>query len=137
MTGLLLYEEGITGKWLAMLKEVTHVARAALIASPSTTLYVYFVRAAQSVASSLAIELVPAPIKNAADIERVIALARVSQRWTLVLPSATFAAARSCHCACRSPPVTGSVHAASVCRGRRSDVVRYRFSGINGRRHPM
>ena len=91
MTGLLLYEESITGKWLAMLKEVTpQLARAALIANPSTTPYVYFVRAAQSVASSLAIELVPAPIKNAADIERVIAACAGQPNCGLVLlPSAT------------------------------------------------
>ena len=91
MTGLLLYEEGITGKWLAMLKEVTpQLARAALIANPSTTPYDYFVRAAQSVASSLAIELVPAPIKNAADIERVIAACAGQPNCGLVLlPSAT------------------------------------------------
>ena len=91
MTGLLLYEDGITGKWLAMLKEVTpQLARAALIANPSTTPYDYFVRAAQSVASSLAIELVPAPIKNAADIERVIAAFAGQPNCGLVLlPSAT------------------------------------------------
>ena len=38
LTGLLLYEEGITGEWLAMLKEITpQLSRAALIANPSTT----------------------------------------------------------------------------------------------------
>ena len=38
MTGSLLYEEGITGKCLAMLKEATlQSARAALIVHPSTT----------------------------------------------------------------------------------------------------
>jgi ABC-type uncharacterized transport system substrate-binding protein len=34
VTGLMLYEEGITGKWLAMLKEIApQLARAALIAN--------------------------------------------------------------------------------------------------------
>src|SRR5262249_37727656 len=38
LTGLLLYEEGITGKWLAMLKEVApRLARAAFIANPKTS----------------------------------------------------------------------------------------------------
>jgi putative ABC transport system substrate-binding protein len=73
LTGLLLYEEGITGKWLAMLKEIAPgLSRAALIANPKRTPYDYFVRSAKSVAPSLAIELVPSPVENAADIERVI-----------------------------------------------------------------
>ena len=38
LTGLLLYEEGITGKWLAMLKEIApHLVRVALVANPKTT----------------------------------------------------------------------------------------------------
>jgi ABC-type uncharacterized transport system substrate-binding protein len=73
ITGLLLYEEGITGKWLAMLKEIApSLSRAALIANPDRTPYDYFVRSAKSVASSLAIELAPSPVKDAADIERAI-----------------------------------------------------------------
>src|SRR5215510_7486817 len=58
LTGWLLYEEGITGKWLAMLKEIAPgLSRAALIAHPRRTPYDYFVRSAKSVAPSLAIEL--------------------------------------------------------------------------------
>jgi putative tryptophan/tyrosine transport system substrate-binding protein len=73
LTGFLLYEEGVTGKWLAMLKEIAPgLSRAALIANPRRTPYDYFVRSAKSVAPSLAIELAPSPIANAADIERVI-----------------------------------------------------------------
>ncbi len=62
LTGMLLYEEGITGKWLAMLKEIAPgLSRAALIADPRRTPYDYFVRSAKSVAPSLAIELAPSP----------------------------------------------------------------------------
>jgi putative tryptophan/tyrosine transport system substrate-binding protein len=88
LTGLLLYEEGITGKWLAMLKEIAPgLSRAALIANPRRTPYDYFVRSAKSVAPSLAIELVPSPIKNAADIERVIvSFAREPNGGLVVLP---------------------------------------------------
>jgi putative tryptophan/tyrosine transport system substrate-binding protein len=40
LTGLLLYEEGIAGKWLAMLKEIAPgLSRAALIANPKRTPY--------------------------------------------------------------------------------------------------
>ena len=91
LTGFLLYEEGITGKWLAMLKEIApHLSRAALVANPSTTPYDYFVRSAQSPAASLAIELVPSPVNNAADMERVIAgFAAQPNSGLVLLPSQT------------------------------------------------
>src|SRR5215831_97040 len=87
LTGLLLYEEGITGK-LAMLKEIApSLSRAALIANPKRTPYDYFVRSAKSVAPSLTIELAPAPVENAADIERVIeSFAREPNGGLVVLP---------------------------------------------------
>jgi putative ABC transport system substrate-binding protein len=88
LTGLLLYEEGITGKWLAMLKEIAPgLSRAALIANPKRTPYDYFVRSAKSVAPSLAIELAPTPVENAADIERLIdSLGREPNGGLVVLP---------------------------------------------------
>jgi putative ABC transport system substrate-binding protein len=86
LTGLLMYEEGITGKWLAMLKEVApQTTRAALIASPSTA-YDYFVRAATAAARSLAIELVPFKIESVADIERVVGSFSREPNGGLVLP---------------------------------------------------
>ena len=73
LTGLMLYEEGITGKWLAMLKEIAPgLSRAALIANPKRTPYDYFVRSAKAVAPVLAIELAAHQVESAADIERVI-----------------------------------------------------------------
>ena len=73
LTGLLMYEASIIGKWLAMLKEIApRLTRAALMANPKMTPYDYFVRSAEAVAPSLAIELVPSPVETAADIERAI-----------------------------------------------------------------
>jgi putative ABC transport system substrate-binding protein len=73
LTGLMLYEAGIAGKWLGMLKEIApDLKRAALVANPKTTAYDYFVRTAETAAPSLGIELVPNPISNATDIERSI-----------------------------------------------------------------
>jgi putative ABC transport system substrate-binding protein len=91
LTGLLLYEDGMTGKWFAMLKEIApRVARVALVANPKTTNYEYFLRSAKAVAPSLAIDLVPSPIENAADIERVIeAFARAANGGLVVLPDNT------------------------------------------------
>jgi putative tryptophan/tyrosine transport system substrate-binding protein len=73
VTGLLLFETSVNGKWLAMLKEIApRLARAAaLVVNPQTApYYVYHQRAAEAAASSLAIELVLSPIGNtAAEIE--------------------------------------------------------------------
>jgi putative ABC transport system substrate-binding protein len=70
---MLLYEEGIVGKWLAMLKEIApRLARVAFVADSRSGPYRYFLRYAQATAPSLAIELVTTPVANAADIEGAI-----------------------------------------------------------------
>jgi putative tryptophan/tyrosine transport system substrate-binding protein len=97
LTGVLHYEAGIVGKWLAMIKEVDpRLARVALVANPKTSDFDYFVRAAESAAPSLAIELVPVPVENAAaDIERALeSLARVPNKGLLLPPDGTTIAHR-------------------------------------------
>jgi putative tryptophan/tyrosine transport system substrate-binding protein len=92
MTGVLQYEAGITGKWLAMLKEIApQIARAAFLANPKTTAYDFFLRSAQGVAPSLAIELVPTPVENdAAEISHVIeTFATHPNGGLLLLPDST------------------------------------------------
>ena len=63
MTGFLLFETGIIGKWLAMLREIApHLTRAAIVINPRTAPYHnYFLRGAAA-ASSLAIEMAFTPI---------------------------------------------------------------------------
>ena len=67
ITGFLLFEASITGKWLAMLRDIApNLARAALAINPKTApYYEYYLRAARTAASSLGIELVLASIENA------------------------------------------------------------------------
>ena len=90
LTGLLQYEEGITGKWLAMLKEIApNLTRAALVANPRTAAFDYFLQSAKAVAPSLAIDLVPTPVDNAADIERAIKTFAREPNGGLVLPPDT------------------------------------------------
>lgn len=90
LTGLLQYEEGITGKWLGMLKEIApNLTRAALLANPSTAAFDYFLRSAKTLAPSLAIEVVPMPIENANDIERSIESFAREPNGGLVLPPDT------------------------------------------------
>src|SRR5262245_51046754 len=65
LTGVLNFEATITGKWLAMLKEIAPpLSRAALVANPKTTPYDYFLRAAEAAIAILAIELVSLPIES-------------------------------------------------------------------------
>ena len=88
LTGIMLYEVGIAGKWLAMLKEIApRLTRVALVAGPKTTAYNYFVRNAEAAAPSLGIEIVPTAVSDAADIKRGIeAFSRVPNGG-LLLPS--------------------------------------------------
>jgi ABC-type uncharacterized transport system substrate-binding protein len=87
LTGMLQYEESITGKWLAMLKEIApRLERAALVGNPKTTAYDYFLRAANVVASSLGIEIVPSRVETAADIERAIVNLAGAPNGGLFLP---------------------------------------------------
>src|SRR5262249_2519463 len=89
-TGFLLFESSVTGKWLAMLKEIApDLARAALVINPKTAPYSkFYLDAAEAAASSLGIGLVFAPIENtSADIERVFeTFARVPNGGVVLPP---------------------------------------------------
>ncbi len=97
ITGMMQYESGIVGKWLAMLKEIApHLARVAFVANPKFRGYDYFLRFAVASAPVLAIELIPSPISNdAADIERSIeTFAQMPNGGLLMVPDATIVAHR-------------------------------------------
>jgi ABC-type uncharacterized transport system substrate-binding protein len=96
VTGVLHLEASIVGKWLAMLKEIDpRLTRAALMGDRKTTAFDYFLRSAEAVAPSLAIELVPNHIETAADIEHAIELfARVPNGGLVLPPDATTIAHR-------------------------------------------
>jgi putative tryptophan/tyrosine transport system substrate-binding protein len=92
LTGVLLYEEGIVGKWLAMLKEIApDLTRVAIIGNPKTTPFDYFQRAAKAASPPLGIELVLTPVENASDdIERAVgSFAAVPNGGLIVLPDPT------------------------------------------------
>jgi putative tryptophan/tyrosine transport system substrate-binding protein len=91
VTGMMQYEAGITGKWLAMLKEIApRLARVALVGNPKTTAYDSFLRTAEAVAPSLTIELVPSRVETAAEIEHaIVAFARVPNGGLLLPPDST------------------------------------------------
>ena len=102
-TGVLQYEASVVGKWLAMLKEIApRLERVAVVANPKTTPYDYFFRAAEAVAPSLAIKLVPSPVATAADIEHAIEFSRerVERRLAAAAGWHHHHASRSPHRAC-------------------------------------
>ena len=74
ITGVMLYEASVIGKWLAMLKEIApSLVRAAFVADPKTaTYYNFYLRAGEALAPSLGIALVPTLVENVADFERAI-----------------------------------------------------------------
>jgi putative tryptophan/tyrosine transport system substrate-binding protein len=74
ITGVMLYEASVVGKWLAMLKEIApSLVRAALVANPKTAPFIdYYVQAAKAAAPSVGIEPVLTLVENAADNERAI-----------------------------------------------------------------
>ena len=87
LTGMLLYEQGIAGKWLEMLKEIApRLARAAILGNPKSGPYSYFLRYLQAAAPGLAIELVPSPVASAADIERTVKSFAREPNGGLLLP---------------------------------------------------
>ena len=92
LTGTILYEESIVGKWLAMLKEIApRLERAAVLHNPKSTTGIY-VQAAKAIAPSLRMELVLSFVESSTDIERAIdSFAVVPNGGLLVLPDLTTA----------------------------------------------
>jgi putative tryptophan/tyrosine transport system substrate-binding protein len=92
LTGLLLFEASITGKWLAMLREIApRLTHATLVINPKSAPYhEFYLQAAQAAASSLGIELGLGSIENApADIERAFDAFARTPNGGLILPPDT------------------------------------------------
>ena len=90
-TGMLLYDAGLSGKWLGMLKEISpRLRRAVLMIDPKTTPLDYFYRPVEAVAPSIAIEVEPSLVGSAADIERAMeANGRIPDSGFLIAPGST------------------------------------------------
>jgi putative ABC transport system substrate-binding protein len=88
LTGVMQYEASVTGKWLAMLKEISPaLVRAAFVVNPQTASYYnYYLRTAVRLSQSLGIELVPTLVENAGEIERAIESFAVGSKGGLIVP---------------------------------------------------
>jgi putative ABC transport system substrate-binding protein len=91
ITGMLNLEASITGKWMVMLKEIApQLARLTLLGNPKTTPYDFFLLAAEALAPSLAVKVVPGRVETTADIEHAIeTLARATNGGLIVPPDQT------------------------------------------------
>jgi putative ABC transport system substrate-binding protein len=91
MTGFTVDNSAQGGKWVQLLKEIApHVVRVALLVNPETAAPLQvFLPAIQAAASSLAIQVRPAPVHVTDEIEGVIAaLARDPGGGLIVMPAA-------------------------------------------------
>jgi putative ABC transport system substrate-binding protein len=75
ITGFINFESSLSGKWIEMLKDIVpRVTRAALIFNPETAPYfAYYLQPFEAAAQSSAVEPMAAPVRTAADIERIVA----------------------------------------------------------------
>jgi len=93
LTGFVVYEPSVMGKWMEMLKEIApRTTRAALLGNPKTALYYdYLLQAAQAAAPSLGVEPIATRIESdVADIERAIAaIASAPNSSMVVAPDST------------------------------------------------
>ncbi|MGB2598456.1 MAG: ABC transporter substrate-binding protein [Pseudolabrys sp.] len=88
-TGFVLFEYGISAKWLELLKEIApSVTRAGVLRDPAMAAGTGQFGALQSVAPSFGVELSPVNVREAGEIERVVtAFARSSNGGLIVTAS--------------------------------------------------
>ena len=93
-TGFMLYEYGMSGKWLELLKELApRVARAGVLRDSSSPGGIGQFAAIQAVAPSMGMEWSPLDVRDAGEIERVIALFGRSSDGGLIVTGSALAAA--------------------------------------------
>ena len=72
-TGFTMFEYGMSGKWLELLKQIAPgVTRAAVLRDPTIASGIGQFGAVQAVAPSLRVELTPVDVRDASEIERAV-----------------------------------------------------------------
>jgi putative tryptophan/tyrosine transport system substrate-binding protein len=90
--GFTLYEYSISGKWLALLKEIAPgMTRAAVIRDPALTAGGGQLGVIQAVAPSVGAEVTPVNVRDAGEIERAITAFARSPNGGLVVTGSTLA----------------------------------------------
>jgi putative tryptophan/tyrosine transport system substrate-binding protein len=90
-TGFTIFEYGMSGKWLELLKEIAPlVTRAAVLRDPAIASGIGQFAAVQAVAPSLGVELSPVDVRDVGEIERAVtAFARANNGGLIVTASAS------------------------------------------------
>jgi putative ABC transport system substrate-binding protein len=89
VTGFMVMEPTMAGKWLELLKEIApRVARVALLFNPATATYAeYYLKPFKAAAASLAVEAIALPVRDTSELESVIAThAREPNGGLIVMP---------------------------------------------------
>jgi len=89
VTGFIVMEPTMAGKWLELLKEVApRVAHVAFLFNPETAPYAeYYMKPFKAAASSLALEVISAPVRDGSELATVIAIqAREPNGGLVVMP---------------------------------------------------
>ena len=94
VTGFMIFEYSVSGKWLELLKEIApRLMRAALLRDSANPAGIAQFGAVQAAAQSLGVELRPVDTRDAGEIEGAIAsLARAANGGLIVTPSASVSA---------------------------------------------
>jgi ABC-type uncharacterized transport system substrate-binding protein len=98
ITGFLTFEFSIGGKWPELLKEIApRINRTAFIFNPNTAPYFeFFVKPFKAAAASLGVEPIVVPVRDASEIETVVAAqAREPNSGLIVMPDVFLLARRA------------------------------------------
>ena len=92
ITGFMLIDFQMVGKWLEMLKEAAPgVARAVLVFNPDTAPHYYvYLRSFEAVPRSIAVEVTAAPVRDTAEVEKVLAKLGRDPGSGLIVPADAF-----------------------------------------------
>jgi putative tryptophan/tyrosine transport system substrate-binding protein len=92
-SGFTLFEYGISGKWLELLKEIApRVTRAAVLRDPTVASGIGQFAAIQAVAPSLGVELSPIGLSDAGEIEHAVTAFARSSNGGLIMTASGFGA---------------------------------------------
>jgi putative ABC transport system substrate-binding protein len=91
-TGFLMFEYGLSGKWLELLKQIAPgVTRAAVLRDPAIASGIGQFGAVQAVAPSLGVELSPVDVRDAGEIERAVTVFARSGNGGLIVTASPVA----------------------------------------------
>ena len=97
VTGFMLYEHSLAGKWLTLLKDMSPaLKRVAVLFNPQTAPYAsFYIRSAQEVSERLGVSVSGADVSSVAEIDLALSRMEGSDGGVMVLPDGGFVAANN------------------------------------------